>query len=47
MAPARTQQLIQLEQAVQQEITVLRAQCTPPAMSDWLTSSIDWDLSAF
>lgn len=46
MAPARRQQLMQLEQAVQQEIALLRAQCTPPEAPDWLTSSIDWDLAA-
>ncbi|WP_449466829.1 hypothetical protein [Stenotrophomonas humi] len=47
MAPMRRQQLLQLELAAQQEITLLRAQCTPSETPDWLTSSIDWDLSAF
>ncbi|KRG64341.1 hypothetical protein ABB26_08395 [Stenotrophomonas humi] len=46
IAPLRRQHLIQLEQAAQQEIALLRTQCTTPEMPDWLASSIDWDLSA-
>jgi len=46
IAPARRQQLTQLEQAVQQEVALLRAQCAKTETADWLASSIDWDLSA-
>ena len=48
---SRREQLARLEQRAQQELLELRAlrdQDTPPGRAeetDWLTSSIDWDLS--
>jgi len=48
---SRREQLARLEQRAQQELLELRAlrdQDTPPGQAeetDWLTSSIDWDLS--
>ncbi|WP_282272358.1 hypothetical protein [Stenotrophomonas sp. PS02298] len=48
---SRREQLARLEQRAQQELLELRAlrdQDTPPGRSedtDWLASSIDWDLS--